>query len=159
MGIKFDVPGRQAYQVKAIVFDLNGTLAVDGKLRPSTRELLGKLVENVSVYVLTADTHDTASRVRESLGAKVEVQVLQGENTTEAKRAFIQKLGPKSTVAVGNGANDAGMLEEAVLGLAVLEEEGAAAGLLCKADLVVRSIDDALALLLHPRRIVATLRR
>jgi len=61
-------------------------------------------------------------------------------------------------VAIGNGANDAAMLQEAALGIAVLGPEGLAAEALLAADVVVASIEDALDLLLRPHRLVATLR-
>ncbi len=159
MGLKIDVPGRQTYQVEAIVFDLNGTLTIDGELRSSTRELLLELAEEVSIHILTADTHHSASMVQESLGGKVKVHVLQGDYTLEAKRTLIKELGPGQTAAVGNGANDAGLLEEACLSVAVLEKEGCAAEVLSRANILVRSTDDALKLFLNTRRIIATLRR
>lgn len=60
--------------------------------------------------------------------------------------------------AVGNGANDAAMLREAALGIAVLGPEGLAAEALLAADVLVRDVRDALDLLLQPERLVATWR-
>ena len=159
MGIRIDVPGKQVYQIETIVFDLNGTLAVDGRLRSNTRELLKNLAGKVDVHVLTADTHHSALHIQEALGDIINVHVLAGENTVESKRTFIKEAGSQQTAAVGNGANDMGMLEEAVLSIAVLEAEGCSAEILLKADIVVRNTDDAIGLFLNPRRIVATLRR
>jgi soluble P-type ATPase len=51
------------------------------------------------------------------------------------------------------------MLEEAALGIAVLGPEGLAVPALLAADVLVASIEDALDLLLNPRRLIATLRR
>jgi len=62
-------------------------------------------------------------------------------------------------VAVGNGANDAQMLEAAALGIAVLGKEGLAVDALGVADVVVPRIADALEQLLKTPRLVATLRR
>ncbi len=159
MGICFDVPGRGSYHLDAIVFDLNGTLTVDGRLSPSTSELLFRVSEKVALYVLTADTQSSASRIQDSLGEGIQLMVLSGDDTTRAKRRFVQKMDSHHVAAVGNGANDAGMLEEAVLGIAVLEEEGCAAEILLKADIAVRHIDEALGLFLNPGRLIATLRR
>jgi soluble P-type ATPase len=50
------------------------------------------------------------------------------------------------------------MLKEAILGIAVIQEEGAAVESLVAADIVTRSILDALDLLLRPLRLTATLR-
>jgi P-type E1-E2 ATPase len=77
----------------------------------------------------------------------------------EQKAALVRDLGAASVVAVGNGANDALMLKEAALGIAVIEGEGASVAAVVNADVVCRSIRHALDLLLHPRRLSATLRR
>jgi len=62
-------------------------------------------------------------------------------------------------VAIGNGANDVAMLSEAAHGIAGLGPEGLAVSALLAADVLVASIDDALELLLNPKRLIATLRR
>ena len=51
------------------------------------------------------------------------------------------------------------MLKEAAIGIAVLGPEGMASDLLETADVLVMDINDALDLLLHPKRLVATLRK
>jgi soluble P-type ATPase len=50
------------------------------------------------------------------------------------------------------------MLEESILGIAVIQKEGASAKTVAAADIVVTSITDALELVLNPLRIAATLR-
>jgi soluble P-type ATPase len=50
------------------------------------------------------------------------------------------------------------MLKQAAIGIAVLQEEGLAAGALAAADLVVKDILDVFALLDTRERIMATLR-
>ena len=70
----------------------------------------------------------------------------------------MRELGPENVVAIGNGANDALMLKEAALGIAVIGEEGCSAALMKEADLVVTDIMNALGLVAHPERLVATLR-
>ena len=59
---------------------------------------------------------------------------------------------------VGNGYNDVAMFDEADLGIAVLDAEGAYAGLIAHADILARSAAEGLSLLLYPDRIRATLR-
>jgi soluble P-type ATPase len=71
----------------------------------------------------------------------------------------VEQLGTEQVVAIGNGANDAQMLSAAALGIAILGREGLASEALQAADLVVGGIEDALDLLLHPPRLIATLRR
>jgi soluble P-type ATPase len=62
-------------------------------------------------------------------------------------------------VALGNGNNDAAMLDDAVLSLAIMGEEGCAKETLLASDVVCRDIVSAMELLLHPKRMIATLRR
>ncbi len=50
------------------------------------------------------------------------------------------------------------MLKEAALGIGVIGEEGCSKEILKEADFIVKNITDALSALLHPERIVATLR-
>lgn len=67
-------------------------------------------------------------------------------------------MGAERCAAIGNGANDAAMLEAARLGLAVVGQEGASAATLRAADVVCVSILDALDLLARPDALAATLR-
>jgi soluble P-type ATPase len=68
-------------------------------------------------------------------------------------------LGAAQVAAVGNGANDEGMLRAAAVGIAVIQQEGTAVATLCAADVVVPDIRAALDLLIEPQRLIATLRR
>ena len=75
------------------------------------------------------------------------------------KDRFVKALGPESVIAMGNGANDALMLERSALGIAVVGPEGASLTALQKARLVVGDINSGLDLLLNTKRLVATLRK
>jgi soluble P-type ATPase len=74
------------------------------------------------------------------------------------KARYIEPLGAASCVAVGNGRNDVSMLEAAALGIAVMGPEGTAGAAMAVADVVARSVEEALALLAEPRALMATLR-
>jgi hypothetical protein len=52
--------------------------------------------------------------------------------------------------------NDLAMLREVALGIAVLEHEGLGAQALIASDIVTTSIEDALDLLIHPKRLLAS---
>ena len=67
-------------------------------------------------------------------------------------------MGSEKVIAVGNGRNDAPMLDIAGLAIVVIRQQGAAGELLRLADVVVRDIHDALDLIAHPLRLKATLR-
>jgi len=71
---------------------------------------------------------------------------------------YLAQLSKEHTAAIGNGYNDIYMLDEAALGIAVIGSEGCSVRALEKADIVTNAINDALDLLLNPKRIVATLR-
>jgi soluble P-type ATPase len=86
------------------------------------------------------------------------LKIVPAAGQAEAKRRFVESLGAEGVVAIGNGRNDRRMLEAARLGIAVIQGEGAAAGTVAAADLVVPTIADALDLLAHPLRLVASLR-
>lgn len=152
------IPGRGQYQLHHLVLDLNGTLALDGRLLEGVADRLHVLGKNLLPVILTADTHGGASQVRAELG--VEVVVLEaGRDEAVQKLEAVQRLGAERVVAIGNGANDALMLKEAALGICVLGSEGTAAEALLAADVVATDICGALELLLNPQRLVATLRR
>jgi soluble P-type ATPase len=75
------------------------------------------------------------------------------------KLAYVQRLGPAGTAAIGNGANDAAMMEAVALGVVVVGPEGAAPQTVRAADVLCASVLDALRLLRDPQALAATLRR
>ena len=105
------------------------------------------------MHLLSADTFGSLARLAATLGAHSRI-IRDGAE----KAAAVRELGARRCAAIGNGANDSGMLREAALGIAVIGPEGAAAGTIAAADIVCHSIGDALELLLDDRVLVATLR-
>jgi soluble P-type ATPase len=154
--IEISVPGFRDLKLAHAVFDYNGTLAVDGLLVENVAERLQVLAQRMTVHVLTADTF---GKVKSQLsGLPCQISVLPEAAQDLAKRDVVRQLGAAQTVAVGNGRNDALMLQEATLGVAVMLAEGLAGRTLATADVVCCNIDDALALFDNPLRLVATLR-
>lgn len=152
-----DIPGFGPLRLEHLVLDYNGTVALDGALLPGVARRLRELAERVAVRVVTADTF---GRVRKEMdGLPCEVEILEPGDEAEAKLAVVERLGAGRTAAVGNGANDALMLGAAALGVAVIGGEGAAAGAVQAADVVVADVLAGLDLLLKPLRLTATLRR
>jgi soluble P-type ATPase len=151
-----DVPGGASLRLEHLVLDFNGTLACDGVLLPGVRERLDRLSQAIQIHVVTADTF---SHARDELtGVACRLCVLGPGEQARAKLKYVQQLGAEQTACVGNGRNDALMMDAAALGIAVVQVEGAAAQTLYAADVVVREIGDALDLLVQPQRLVATLR-
>ena len=154
--LEVNVPGFRTLAFSHLVLDYNGTIACDGHLLPGVRDRLEALSRNVAVHILTADTFGSAEK--ELTGIPCDLEVIGRENQAEAKVVYVRHLGLQETVSVGNGRNDALMLKETVLGIALIQEEGGAVEALLAADIVARSILDALDLLLRPLRLTATLR-
>lgn len=151
------VPGVGTLKLENLVLDVNGTIAAGGALVPGVAEAIEALSAALHIVATTADTHGTATRLREALG--VEIQVISEDGEALQKRRLVELLGADRTVVIGNGANDEEMLSSAALGIAVIGTEGAAHTALSAADIVTTSVLDALALLAQPARIAATLRR
>ncbi len=155
--IELDIPGRGVMRLEHLVSDVNGTLAVDGRLVDGVRQSLGVLRDRLTLHLLTADTLGRQDQIDAQLGLRAERISPGGE--AEAKAAYVRSLGADRVVAIGQGANDAGMLREAALGIALASVEGLAVEALTGADLVAPDVLTALELLLNPMRLVATLRR
>jgi soluble P-type ATPase len=150
------IPGFKDLRLEHLVLDYNGTLACDGCPLKGVRERVETLSENLTVHILTADTFGTVKGQVADWPCRVEV--IPQVQEAEAKVMYIQNLGAEDTIAIGNGRNDRLMLKDAALGIAVVQTEGAALDALGAADLVVPGILEALDLLLHRRRLKATLR-
>ncbi len=152
--IRIDIPNRGTIELQHAVFDINGTLAVDSIPIPGVVDCLRSLADLLSIHLLTAGTHGNLPALEQALGYPLHI-IQNGEE----KAAFVQQLGPESVIAFGNGANDILMLRLAAVGVAVLANEGMAIGVLQAADVLTTSPVDAIQLVLHPKRLVATLRK
>jgi len=153
--IQIEIPGRETMEIRHVVLDYNGTIAVDGVLLEDVRERMARLKELAPVYVLTADTYGTVRAQCEDLG--IEVMTFPRSGAAVCKEEIVRKLGG-GVACFGNGYNDIQMFDAAELAVAVLGGEGMCAALLTHADVLVRSIADGLDLLLKPDRLRADLR-
>ena len=151
-----DIPDFGAFAIEHLVCDFNGTLAVDGALLPGVADALNALAHKMQVHVVTADTFGSARRALE--GVDCRIHLLRPDEQRHAKLAYLFVLGPQRSICIGNGRNDVDMLRAAAVGIAVINAEGAAGETLVAADVVCNSIADALDLLDHPKRLLATLR-
>ena len=114
------------------------------------------LSKELEIYVLTADTHGTAKKMCEGLPLKI--QTFPTDGALDEKLAVVEGLGEDRCIAIGNGRNDKLMCRASALAIAVMEQEGMCGRLLGEADVCTRNIEDALDLLLRPKRLIATLR-
>jgi P-type E1-E2 ATPase len=152
------IPGWRTLRLEQLLLDVNGTLTRDGALLPGVAPRVAALRSTLAVRLLSADTFGRLEAVAAELGVRGQ-RLAPGEPEAEQKARVVRELGAAEVVAIGNGANDAAMLAEAAVGIAVLGPEGLAGGALAAADVLTASIEDALELLLNPKRLIATLRR
>ena len=154
--LKIEIPNYKTLELEYLVLDYNGTIALDGEIRDSVREQLITLSKELEIYVLTADTHGTAKKMCEGLPLKI--QTFPTDGALDEKLAVVEGLGEDRCIAIGNGRNDKLMCRASALAIAVMEQEGMCGRLLGEADVCTRNIEDALDLLLRPKRLIATLK-
>jgi len=155
--LELTIPGRGGLRLQHLVTDVNGTLALDGQLLDGLAKRLSSLRDRLEVHLLTADTHGKQAVIDQQLN--LTAARVRGGDEAAQKAAYVRRLGAESVVALGQGANDAAMLEAAALGICVMSAEGAAVETLLAADLVVPDVFTAFDLLDNPLRIVASLRK
>ncbi len=155
--IRMIVPGVGSMEIEHLLLDVNGTLTTGGMLIPGVAERIARLSDALQIMLVTADTRGTADALAERLGVAIQRVPAGGE--AQAKADLARRLVAERVAAIGNGANDALMLEAARIGIAVLGDEGVAVSALRRADLVTATIAQALDLFIDPVRLVSTLRQ
>jgi len=155
--IELNIPGFGILRLEHLVFDVNGTLAVDGQLAEGLPRSIRALRDRLQIHLLTADTHGKQALIDQQLGLQA-VRIQPG-NEAGQKAEYVHRLGAEQVVAIGQGANDAAMLQAAALGICIISREGSATQSVLSADILVPDIHAALELLEKPLRIVATLRK
>ena len=153
--LNIKIPGREELVLHHLILDYNGTIAEDGEIIEGIRPRLAALSKDLSISVITADTHGTAAKKCEGLPLNVltfpttEVGAIKAEEANKCNGGVI---------TIGNGFNDIQMSDAADLSICIIGKEGCCGALLQHCDVVVTSIEDALDLLLIPGRLRATLR-
>jgi len=147
-----EVPGYGRVEFTAVLFDLNGTLGVEGRVPEDVKELLARLADRYTVVVLSADTFGTLEEEFKGLPVRIE-RVSSGAEKAEIAEGYAPYA------AVGNGNNDVAMLEKAELAFCVIGREGATVDALLASDVVVTDVRDAIEMLLNEKKLIATLRR
>ena len=151
-----DIPGFGPVKLEHLVSDFTGTLSVDERLVPGVKERLNRIAGLLKVHILTADTFGKARGALR--GITCEIHILEGKRHDIQKREYVDMLGAKKVIALGNGKNDRSMLKAARIGVAVCMKEGCATEAITSADILVLSPVDAFDLLLEPKGCKATLR-
>lgn len=153
MTLFVSIPGLPDLSLEHLVVDVNGTLTNRGELLDGVEARLGRLSNSLDIRLVSADTFGTL----DTIAGRMNVSGVRA-STGEDKLRLLDELGRERCAVIGNGSNDALVLEAAALGFAVIGPEGASATALRSADVVCTSAADALDLLLDPRALSATLR-
>jgi soluble P-type ATPase len=154
--LEIDIPGFGLVRLEHLASDFTGTLSINGILLPGVKGQLNEIAQFLKIHILTADTFGKA---REELnGVDCGMHILSGDDHDVQKEEYVKKLGADRVVAFGNGNNDRKMLKAARIGIAVSQGEGCSVDAIMAADIHVTSANISLDLLLHSKRIKATLR-
>ena len=151
----FDIPGQGKVEIKTLVLDLNGTLAVNGKLVEGVKERLDELnKKDLEIVFFSGDTRGNAQYLANDLGIKFE----KASNAAD-KSKLIEKYEPMKCAAIGNGLIDEIKLSKARIAIVTIQAEGVHKKSLMEADIIVPSINDALDLFLDEKKMIATMRK
>lgn len=148
-------PGQTNLEIEFILIDYEGTLASDGRVHSKAKDKINLLSKRAKIHILAKGATEKIEERLKKLKAEV-LFFTEGEASV-GKLDLLRKLGPEKTVAIGNGVDDAPMMEEAGFSICLIGREGASGETLKRADLVVTDILDALDFLLKPLRQKTTL--
>jgi P-type E1-E2 ATPase len=151
--LSVSIPGLPDLHLEHLLLDVNGTLTNRGELIDGVDARVSQLSDALDVRLVSADTFGTL----QVIAARMNVSAARA-SSGEDKLRLLDELGRERCAVIGNGSNDALVLEAAAVGFAVIGPEGASAAALRSADVVCARATDALDLLLDPRALSATLR-
>jgi len=154
--MEINVPGKGILEITGIILDYNGTIAVDGFLIPGVQDVLNELSKDIDIHIVTADTFGMARA--ELAGVRCSFKVLGLEKQSQAKLEYLMETGAGNTACIGNGRNDRLMLRESILGIAVIQAEGAFTETVMSSDIICPDIFSALEFFRKPKRLIATMR-
>ncbi len=154
--IEISIPGFGDLKLEHLVMDYNGTMACDGELYDGVKDFIKELSGSLTIHVITADTFGKAAGQLKGLPLKL--TIMPKDNQDRGKLEYINELGQDKCICIGNGRNDALMLKEAKIGIALLQDEGASAITITSADILCRNIQEALELFIKHGRLIASLR-
>ena len=153
--ISIQRPCQNHLEIDFILIDFEGTLASDRRVHPKAKDKINLLSRRTKIYILTKEKKELVEEALKKVKAEI-IYLIEGE-ASQQKLDLLRQLGATRTVAIGNGADDAPMMEEAGLSICVMSKEGTSAEALKNANLLFMDILDALDFLLKPLRQKATL--
>jgi soluble P-type ATPase len=170
--ISIERPAQSNIEIEFVLIDFEGTLASDRQVHPKAKDKINLLSKRTKIYILVNPPTPPFNKggkggilakekrevVEEKLRkVKAEIAYLEKGDASQRKLDLLRNLGAMRCVAIGNGVDDAPMIQEAGFGICILGKEGASSEALKNADVVFVDILDALDFLLKPLRQKATL--
>lgn len=156
--IELKLPNRDKINIEHLVLDFNGTIANGGILIAGIEEKLINLSKILNIHIITADTYGTINKQFNNKNIKIET-IDKEISGRVYKNNFVENLGKNNVIAIGNGNNDSKMLNSAVIGIAIIGEEGLATDCIINSDIVFSNIFDALNIIENVKGLIATLRK
>ena len=101
--MKIEIPGYPSLDLKYLLLDYNGTIALDGIISEAVANKIRQLSDLFQIYVLTADTNGTARQMCE--GLPVEILTFPNDAAMQEKQNILYSLGKENCAAIGNGRN------------------------------------------------------
>ncbi len=151
----YNVSGVGEYNIDAIVFDLNGTLAFNGKLIKGVKKRFQKLKKlGCQLIIVSSDQYGNGRLIAKNL----DVDFYSASDTIE-KEKVLKKLNIPNIAAVGNGRVDIGLFRYAMLSVALIEGEGMHSEVINSADVLFTSINNVLDFFIYKDIFEATLKK
>lgn len=152
--MQYEIPESESIEIKTIVLDLNGTLAVKGQIIQGVKERIVVLKQlGIDIVLFSGDQRNNASELCNELGI-----TFQKANSQKEKEQLFLNYDSETTVAIGNARIDNGTFRHAKIAIATLQAEGIHTGILEHVDIIVPSINDALDLFIDSNSLKATMR-
>lgn len=153
--MKYSIPGQDELEIKTIILDLNGTLAVGGIIPEGVKDRINHLKgRGFQILFFTGNTRNDA----DELAADLQIDWKLAKSADEKREAALM-LGPESCASIGNGLIDLELMRTVKLRIVTLQAEGIHVQTLINSDIVVPTILDALDLFIDEQRLIATLRK
>ena len=86
--MKIEIPGYPSLDLKYLLLDYNGTIALDGIISEAVANKIRQLSDLFQIYVLTADTNGTARQMCEGLP----VEILTSQTTPPCRKSRISSI-------------------------------------------------------------------
>lgn len=141
-------------EINTIILDLNGTLAVHGKIVRGAKKRLSTLKKlEFKIVLFSGDQRGNV----EELCNELNIEFKKASSQKEKEKFFLEN-NPECTAAIGNARIDNGKFKHAKLSIATLQSEGIHTGILDFVDIIVPNINDALDLFIDPDALIATMK-